>query len=125
VDGVDCAIQEPWPYERRKKKDYYSKKENGAGVRYDIGIYIQTGDIVWVNGPFKCGSWPDLLIYRRDLKQKLRAGEMAEADSGYRGDTMIRNADVFFLRSDLREKEVARARHETVNRRFKQFNFLQ
>jgi hypothetical protein len=31
----------------------------------DRGYYI-----VWVNGPFKCGSWSDFKIYRRDLKQK-------------------------------------------------------
>jgi hypothetical protein len=38
---------------------------------------------------------------------------------------MIRNADVFFSRSDLRAKEVARARHEIFDRRLKQFNCLQ
>jgi hypothetical protein len=85
---------------------------------YEIGICIQTGDIVWENGPFKCMLWPDLLIYTRDLKQKLRAGEMVEADSGYRGDTMIMNADVFFWRSDLRAKEIERSRHKMVNRAF-------
>jgi hypothetical protein len=40
MDGVvDCDMQEPWPYyERRKNKDYYLKKEKGAGVRYESGI---------------------------------------------------------------------------------------
>jgi hypothetical protein len=52
-------------------------------ARYEIGICIKTGDILWVNGPFMCGSWLDIKIYRRDLKQKLRVGEMVEADSGY------------------------------------------
>jgi hypothetical protein len=50
---------------------------------------------VWVNGPFKCGSWSDIKIYRRDLKQKLRVGEMVEADSGYQDDTTIGNVDAF------------------------------
>jgi hypothetical protein len=38
---------------------------------------------------------------------------------------MIGNADVFCSRLDLRSKEGAGARHETVNRRLNQFNCLQ
>jgi hypothetical protein len=48
-------------------------------------VCIQTGDIVWVNGPFKEGKWNDIKLYRRILKEQLLPGEMVEADRGYRG----------------------------------------
>ena len=51
VDGTDVMIWEPTPF----SKMWYSHKFHGAELRYEIGMCIQTGDIVWVNGPFKCG----------------------------------------------------------------------
>ena len=60
------------------------------------------------------------------LKRKLEmAGEKCEADAGYRGEkNTVRTPDVFISRNDLRAKRRARKRHETVNRRVKQFNCL-
>ena len=79
VDGTDCRIEEPQPFDRQ----WYSHKFRGPGVRYKIGLYIQTGCIVWVNGPFPCGSWPDLKIARADIFHKLAPGEKILADGGY------------------------------------------
>lgn len=77
---------------------------------------IQTGHIVWVNGPFPCGAWPDIKIFRSALKYQLPAGEKVEADAGYRGENQcIRTPHNFFSRADIRAKATARARHETVN----------
>jgi hypothetical protein len=86
VDGTDVMIWEPKPFSRM----WYSHKFNGAGLRYEIGVCIQTGDIVWVNGPFKCGPWPDLSIFRINLKNLLLPREQVEADNGYRGDPSCR-----------------------------------
>jgi hypothetical protein len=52
VDGTDFHIREPEPFD----PEWYTKKFNGPGVRYEVGIAIQTGYIVWVNGPFKPGK---------------------------------------------------------------------
>ena len=65
--------------------EWYSHKFKGAGLCYEVGICIQTGDIVWFNGPFPCGEWPDLKIFRSKLKGKLPPGELVEADQGYHG----------------------------------------
>jgi hypothetical protein len=46
---------------------------------------IQTGDIVWGNGPFKTGNWHDIMVCRINLKGLLYPGEMVEVDKGYRG----------------------------------------
>jgi hypothetical protein len=121
VDGTDFRIQEPTPF----STEWYSHKFKGPGWRYEVAVCIQTGDIVWINGPFKAGKWPDLKIFRRNLKQQLAPGEMVEADNGYRGEpNHARTADGFVSPADDRAKQGARARHETVNRRLKQWGCL-
>jgi hypothetical protein len=124
VDGTDCAIAEPWPWKSSFNRQFYSEKINGAAVKYEVGVCIQTGYIVWVNGPFKAGKWHDIMVYRRNLKGMLHADEMVEADRGYRGDPTIRDPDTVFSQSDKRAKDLARARHETVNGRLKIFRVL-
>ncbi len=71
-----------------------------------------------------CGEWPDIKIFRRNLKHRLADGEMVEADRGYKGDPRVRNSDNVVSRTDARAKTRARARHETVNRRLKQWGCL-
>jgi DDE superfamily endonuclease len=120
VDGTDCMIQEPLPFSPK----WYSHKFEGPGVRYEIGVGIQTGWIVWVNGPFPCGEWSDLKIAKDDLFKSLAPNEMVVADGGYRDGGW--HADTPNGLNDYmsRIKSVARARHETINKRIKQFNVL-
>jgi len=120
VDGTDYMIAEPTPF----SKEWYCYKHGCAGLRYEIATCIQTGHIVWVNGPFKCGKWPDIKIFRRNLKQRLLPCEMVECDRGYRGDQSCRHADIVFNRADQRAKGRAAARHETVNGDLKRFGCL-
>ena len=52
-------------------------------------------------------------------------GEMVEADRGYIGEgKFIRCPDDALDRFEFNEKNDVRARHETCNRRFKQWNIL-
>jgi hypothetical protein len=71
VDGTDLQIYEPTPF----SKKWYSHKFRAAGLRYEVAVCIQTGDIVWFHGPFPCGEWPDLKIFRDGLKKVLAPGE--------------------------------------------------
>lgn len=80
VDGTDFAIREPKPFSPK----WFSHKLNGPGLRYEVAICIQTGVPVWINGPFPCGSWPDLRIARNALVDALDPGEYYLADGGYR-----------------------------------------
>ena len=59
VDGTDYKIRNPTKF----WKGWYSHKFNGPGLRYEVGIAIQSGDIVWVHGPFPPGRFPDLTIF--------------------------------------------------------------
>ena len=86
VDGTDFSIYEPKPW----NKKWFSVKHNGAGLRYEVAICIQTGWIVWTNGPFPCGACHDITIFRSGLKPLLLLWEQVEADDGYVGDLKIR-----------------------------------
>ena len=121
IDGTDFKINEPSPFSPM----WYSHKYCGPGIRYEIGVSINGGDIVHINGPFPCGAWADLTIFRSKLMHMLLPGEMVEADNGYRGEYQkIRTPVDYSNEEERRAKRRARARHETVNRRFKQFGIL-
>ena len=122
VDGTDFRIQEPTPF----SPQWYSHKYKGPGLRYEVAISINGGDIVHTNGPFPCGSFPDITIFRQCLIHKLERGEMVEGDRGYRGEpTKIRLPVDYWTDHQRKQKSRARACQETVNRRFKQFGALQ
>ncbi|CAB9527282.1 expressed unknown protein [Seminavis robusta] len=119
VDGTDFPIAEPQPFDKK----WFCQKTRHAGVRYEVAVCIQTGEIVHVNGPFACGRWPDLKIYRSFLKQMLQPGEMVEADDGY-PDLTVRMASHHVSHQDTRARSRARARHEATNKLFKQWGCL-
>jgi hypothetical protein len=120
VDGTDFRIQQMVPF----WKGWFSHKFKGPGLRYEVGLNIQTGCICWINGPFAPGVWNDLQIFRLKLKTLLPPGEKVEADDGYRGDERVSTPmDARNMHESLM-KDHARGRHETVNRRYKQFNCL-
>jgi len=114
VDGTDCRISQPWPFNRSYNRKWYSHKFHKAGVRYEIGVCIETGWICWYYGPIPCGT-PDLSIFRMKLKSLLGENECVLADRGYRGDSQC------FTPYDAESKETkemignALARHKTVN----------
>lgn len=108
LDGTDFQIFEPSKFDRK----WFSHKFLGPGVRYEVGLNIITGDIVWINGGVPCGEWPDLRLARDSYTSMVNLNEMTVADEGY-------NDRNFFIYN----KEIM-ARHETVNRRLKQFGVL-
>ncbi len=123
VDGTDFRIQEPMPF----WSGWHSKKFNGPGLRYEVAISICSGDVVWINGPFPCGNWPDLNIFRDGLIYELDEGEKVEADRGYRGEpdsVSTPNCNVFLNQVGRRQKSLVRSRHETLNKRLKQWHCL-
>jgi DDE superfamily endonuclease len=126
VDGTDFRIYEWKPF----WSGWYSHKFRGPGLRYEVGLCIRTGWIVWVHGPFPCGKWSDLTIFRKALKFMLPPGEKVHADLGYIGEPSRVVSPLQVDVHDLPGKEAqdiaasVRARHETVNKRFKQFEIL-
>lgn len=120
VDCVDCAVKEPYPFD----KGIFSEKLNGPGYKYEIGICIATGDIVWVNGPFKAGK-NDSTIFKEDgLMDALCEDECVEVDAGYKGSDKFKNPNISQCRTDRKQKSRVRARHEVANSRLKLFEVL-
>jgi hypothetical protein len=120
VDGVDCPIQEPYPFD----KSIFSEKLNGPGYKYEVGICIKTADIVWINGPFKAGRG-DATIFKEDgLRAALADDECVEVDGGYQGDDKMKNPNISQSRNDRKQKSNVRARHENVNSWLKKFSVL-
>ncbi len=118
VDGTDCRIMEPTPFSPM----WYSHKFKGPGIRYEVGVSIQTSDIVWVHGGFPCGSHPDVRIFRSGLKRMLRVNERVVADKGYTDEKCVTPRQLSSARRSF--YALLRARHETVNERLKHFTVL-
>lgn len=123
LDGTDCPIQEPGSTTGNFSPRWYCHKTHGPGIRYEVGVSLQCGDVVWVNGPFPCGSYPDLKIARLMVVHKLLPNEKIVADSGYR-DRSYFDIPTGLNNPKQRMQQVARSRHETVNARFKKFKLL-
>ena len=76
IDRTDFLICEPSPFSAK----WYFHKFHGPGLRYELGMCIRTGDIVWAYGGLPCGEW----LARDAFVLGLRPGEKAIVDQGYR-----------------------------------------
>ena len=126
-------IWEPRPYNRDLNKIWFSQKSHGAGVRYELGICIKTGDICWYNGPFPCGWGPDIKIFNQKLKGMLLPFEKIMADRNYKNSTRAyTKCHVTKYLDEVRRIKTpeydamakALARHENINGWFKEFGCL-
>lgn len=114
IDGTDCPVGEPRPLD----PSFYSQKFKRAGVRYELAMCIATGNIVWANGSYKCGSYTDFAIFRKKLESRMESGGKILADSGYLDPpVLLQSGDLTSETSRLRG--TIRARHESVNSRLK------
>jgi len=68
-DCVDFAIPNQGPAFSSHK---FKKK---SCLWYKICLCIQTGDVVWINGPHPCGRCPDISIFRDALMSELDEAE--------------------------------------------------
>ena len=119
VDGTDCPVFEPWPFDSKM----FSHKTNGPALKYEVAVAISTGFIVWVNGPFKGGKG-DSEIFKEGLKHHLFDDENVEVDAGYKGDDKFMNPDMAFTSEGRKDKSIVRGRHENINSRLKIYNVL-
>ena len=117
LDATDCKITERRPFSSK----YYSFKFKGPGLKYEVGLSITTGRIVWVNGGIPCKTH-DLTLARSKLVKKLLPDEKIIADSGYRDDRYFVHPLAVINNHDFYKK--VRARHENINFRIKKFKVI-
>ncbi|KAJ3076642.1 hypothetical protein HDU98_001652 [Podochytrium sp. JEL0797] len=123
VDGVDIAVCEAHPF----NTDLFSHKFHRAGIRFQVATALGTSRIVHISGGLPCGANPDLLMVRRTLLKDLEDGELVAADQGYRGDARILvklGGNSPGVREHNHNLNQMGARHETVNKRLKDFRVL-
>ena len=118
VDWTDCPIQEPTCFD----PGWYCHKFNGAVMRYEVAGTGRLKKIVWINGPFLCGSMPDLLISRPKPNGILQESEFVFCDSGYSNGKCIRPSGKYHFLSSVHNS--LRARQEAINSRLKTFKVL-
>ena len=118
-DCVDCPVFESWPFSKRM----FSKKFNGPGVKYDVGVCIKTGYIVWINGPF-VASASESTIFKDGLGEHICEDEKVEVDSGPKGDHRLVQPHVGKDSKERKQKSVVRGRQEGVNGRMKVYSVL-
>jgi hypothetical protein len=82
VDGIDLRIPQQGfarkgnPFESHK----YARK---SALRYELGVDIITGHLVWINGLILAGAFPDIKKFCSCLSLWLDQDEHVEADDGY------------------------------------------
>ena len=90
-----------------------------------MGVCIQTGHIVWINGPFRAGL-DDLSIARQAVVRVVERGEKVEADGGYEGKPhYISTPADAVTGKQAKMKSSARHPHEHGNSCLKIFKILE
>jgi DDE superfamily endonuclease len=123
VDGTHCRINEP---RKTPSAKWYSHKFKGPGLTYEIGVGLFESKIVWINGPFPAGE-SDLHVYQKmgGLKYNIPENKWVIADNGYQGEATISAPNPLDTDAVKLFKKRARARHETINSRVKNFAILE
>ncbi len=120
VDGIDFWI--PQKGQAKKGNPFGSHKYAGkSALRYELGVDIRGGSLVWIQGPYPAGKWPDIKIFNALLANFLEWYEQVEADDGYRGHPNKVKCPVSDIApaKKLAMQARVRARHETINGRLK------
>lgn len=125
IDGTDFKIEQKGA--AKKGNAFGSHKYAGkSALRYELGIDILAGNLVWVGGPYPAGAWPDIKIFMNELAHLLEPGERVEADNGYVGHAdkiKCPNNDCNPAENLVMQARV-RSRHETFNARLKFWGIL-
>ena len=120
VDCVDFHCLDVRLPNKELDTSLYSHKHNGPGLKYEICHGVYSGNICWVNGPFKAGEFNDLQVAQEfGLCGILEAcGEKAIADGIYK-DKEFFHTPPGVRTPQSRAMNTLRARQETINARLK------
>ncbi|XP_037047178.1 uncharacterized protein LOC119081971 [Bradysia coprophila] len=116
LDSIDLKIRDQNP----SSPKWYSHKLKAPGLRYEIGISIQTGHIVWKNTGYPCGDSSETALARESYTLCVEPGEKTFAKKSYR------NEQFFILPNPNNKTEHERimARHLELTQRLKRFASL-
>jgi hypothetical protein len=125
VNGTDFRI--PQKGTATKGNAFASHKYAGKStLRYELGVDILPGNLVWIQGLYPAGKYTDIKIFNKVLRNFLEVDERVEADKGYRGHP----EKIKCPGNDANPAENrgmqgrARARHDMLNGRLKNWGIL-
>jgi hypothetical protein len=125
VDGMDFHI--PQKGAAKKGNLFGSHKYAGkSALCYKLGVDILMGNLVWIQGPYPTGAWPNIKIFTSCLVHFLEPYKRVKADNGYRGHAdkvKCPKNDVNPAKS-LKMQGHVRVHHKTLNRRLKNWGIL-
>jgi hypothetical protein len=125
VDGTDFRI--PQKGAATKGNTFASQKYAGkSALRYELGVDILPGNLVWIQGPYPAGKHTNIIIFNKVLRNFLEPGERVEADEGYRGhpDKIKCPGNDANPAENRAMQGRVRARHETLNGRLEKWGIL-
>ena len=114
MDATDCPIREPSPFDAK----WFSHKLKGSGLKYEVGVNIKNGKIVWVAGGVPCGEFSDLKLARSRIVHLLEHNERIVADDTYKDPRYFIYPSGYPADSAEIQKKIM-SRHETLNSRLK------
>jgi len=119
VDGTDFLIPQ-------KGATFASHKYAGkSALRYELGVDILAGNLVWIQGPYPAGKYNDITIFDEVLRHFLEPGERVEPDKGYRGHMdKVKGPGNDLTTKNSKMQGRVRAPHETLNGRLKNWGIL-
>ena len=53
-----------------------------SALRYELGVDILAGNLVWIQGPYPAGKYTNIKIFNKVLRNFLEPGKRVEADRG-------------------------------------------
>jgi len=125
VNGTDLRI--PQKGATTKRNAFASHKYAGkSALRYELGVDILVGSLVWIQGPYPTGKYTKIKIFNKVFRNFLEPGKRVEADKGCRGhpDKIKCPGNDANLAENRAMQGRVRARHETLNGRLKNWGIL-
>ncbi len=111
-----------------KGNAFASHKNMGksSALRYELGLSILGGDLVWIQGPYPASMYTDIKIFNKVLRHFLNPGERVEVDKGYAGhpDKVKFPANATNPPENLMMQGRVRSHHEMLNGQLKNWGIL-
>jgi hypothetical protein len=95
-------------------------------LRYEIGVDILAGNLVWIQGSYPAGKHNNIKIFNSVLHHYLEPGKCVEADNGYVGhaDKIKCPDNTCNPEENLSMQACVRSQHETLNKQLKNWGIL-
>eukprot|EP01118_Nematostelium_gracile_P017052 TRINITY_DN7174_c0_g1_i2.p1 TRINITY_DN7174_c0_g1~~TRINITY_DN7174_c0_g1_i2.p1 ORF type:complete len:163 (-),score=20.18 TRINITY_DN7174_c0_g1_i2:166-654(-) len=86
IDGTKCKLNRP---NEEIQELFYSGKKKMHTMKYEVGVSIDLGHIIWISGPYP-GKVHDSTMYKDGgIGDHLIPNELVLGDKGYRGNQRI------------------------------------